>query len=175
MKFRELKGSLGDMEVEVWSGKESLRNIFMESTSRKNARHVWEGVWESDRHDNRMDLENKHWEITDGQNNGSENSIEWEMEYKVSRSGKHCESMEKEVKKGRWEWTALENHGWLAGQDRDLWKMKADRKQSRRKWEMEWKDKSITETVETETKDHQVRNLEPGTGESRVDKGRGRR
>ena len=35
--------------------------------------------------------------------------------------------------------------------------------------------KSITETVETETKDHQVRNLEPGTGESRVDKGRGRR
>ena len=32
---------------------------------------------------------------------------------------------------------------------------------------MEWKDKSITETVETETKDHQVRNLEPGTGESR--------
>ena len=27
---------------------------------------------------------------------------------------------------------------------------------------MEWKDKSITETVETETKDHQVRNLEPG-------------
>ena len=50
-----------------------------------------------------MDLENKHWEITDGQNNGSENSIEWEMEYKVSRSGKHCESMEKEVKKGRWE------------------------------------------------------------------------
>ena len=33
---------------------------------------------------------------------------------------------------------------------------------------MEWKDKSITETVETETKDHQVRNLEPGTGESRV-------
>ena len=48
-------------------------------------------------------------------------------------------------------------------------------KTSRRKWEMEWKDKSITETVETETKDHQVRNLEPGTGESRVDKGRGRR
>ena len=69
----------------------------------------------------------------------------------------------------------LENHGWLAGKDRDLWKMKADRKQSRRKWEMEWKEKSITETVETETKDHQVRNLEPGTGESRVDKGRGRR
>ena len=32
---------------------------------------------------------------------------------------------------------------------------------------MEWKEKSITETVETETKDHQVRNLEPGTGESR--------
>ena len=29
---------------------------------------------------------------------------------------------------------------------------------------MEWKEKSITETVETETKDHQVRNLEPGTG-----------
>ena len=27
--------------------------------------------------------------------------------------------------------------------------------------------KSITETVETEMKDHQVRNLEPGTGESR--------
>ena len=27
---------------------------------------------------------------------------------------------------------------------------------------MEWKEKSITETVETETKDHQVRNLEPG-------------
>ena len=47
-----------------------------------------------------MDLENKHWEITDGQNNGSENSIEWEMEYKVSRSGKHCESMEKEVNSG---------------------------------------------------------------------------
>ena len=53
---------------------------------------------------------------------------------------------------------------------RDLWKMKADRKQSRRKWEMEWKEKSITETVETEMKDHQVRNLEPGTCESRVDK-----
>ena len=35
--------------------------------------------------------------------------------------------------------------------------------------------KSITETVETEMKDDQVRNLEPGTGESRVDKGRGRR
>ena len=30
--------------------------------------------------------------------------------------------------------------------------MKADRKQSRRNWEMEWKEKSITETVETETK-----------------------
>ena len=28
--------------------------------------------------------------------------------------------------------------------------------------EMEWKEKSITETVETEMKDHQVRNLEPG-------------
>ena len=40
---------------------------------------------------------------------------------------------------------------------------------------MEWKEKSITETVETEMKDHQVRNLEPGTGESRVDKRRGRR
>ena len=38
---------------------------------------------------------------------------------------------------------------------------------------MEWKEKSITETVETETKDHQVRNLEPGTGESRVDKEEG--
>ena len=32
---------------------------------------------------------------------------------------------------------------------------------------MEWKEKSITETVETEMKDDQVRNLEPGTGESR--------
>ena len=39
----------------------------------------------------------------------------------------------------------------------------------------EWKEKSITETVETEMKDDQVRNLEPGTGESRVDKGRARR
>ena len=37
---------------------------------------------------------------------------------------------------------------------------------------MEWKDKSITETVETETKDHQVRNLEPGTGESRSGQGK---
>ena len=65
------------------------------------------------------------------------------------------------------------NHGWVAGQDRDLWKMKADRKQSRRKWEMEWKEKSITETVETEMKDDQVRNLEPGTGDHEVDKRRG--
>ena len=47
----------------------------------------------------------------------------------------------------------------------DLWKMKADRKQSKELGDgME--GKSITETVETETKDHQVRNL-PGTGESR--------
>ena len=121
-----------------------------------------------------MDLENKHWEITDGQNNGSENSIEWEMEYKVSRSGKHCESMEKEVKKGEVGVNSAGKSRMASRARQDLWKMKADRKQSRRK-EMEWKEKSITETVETEMKDHQVRNLEPGTCESRVDKRRGRR
>ena len=34
----------------------------------------------------------------------------------------------------------------------DLWKMKADRNKSRRKWRWNGRNKSITETVETETK-----------------------
>ena len=94
---------------------------------------------------------------------------------KSQEVGSNCESMEKEVNSGdvgvnsagKSRMVSRARQGFVEDESRSKTKSK--------EVEMEWKEKSITETVETEMKDHQVRNLEPGTGESRVDKGRGRR